>query len=122
LSVASIVTTTMNAFVAVYRERPAFVEIWLRGRTNQAIKEYGRAHNKRIAHDLFGFAVGLGLVADAVPEQIAEIAVEMGDRLFQLAFESDLQGDPIVLTEASKVVTTYLELYATEAGILGVPA
>src|SRR6476661_8751000 len=45
LSVAGIVATTMNAFVTVYRDRPAFVEIWLRGRTNQAIRDYGREHN-----------------------------------------------------------------------------
>jgi len=122
LSVGSIVATTMSAFVAVYRQRPAFVEIWLRGRTNQAIKVYGREHNKRIAHELFAFAQGLGLVTSAGDQQIAEIAVEMGDRLFQLAFESDIDGDATVLQEAVKVVTTYLELYATDAGISGVPA
>ena len=37
LSVESLVRTTMNAFVSVYRRRPAFVEIYLRGRTNQAV-------------------------------------------------------------------------------------
>ena len=121
LSVASIVRTTMNAFVTVYRERPAFVEIWLRGRTNQAIKEYGRAHNKQVAHDLHALATDLGLVTAEGTRQIAEIAVEMGDRLFQLAFESDLHGDPTVLGEAVKVVTTYLEVYATPAGRDGVP-
>ena len=84
----------MNAFVTVYRERPAFVEIWLRGRTNQAIKEYGRAHNKQVAHDLHALASDLGLVTAEGTRQIAEIAVEMGDRLFQLAFESDLARRP----------------------------
>ena len=120
LSVASIVRATMDAFVAVYRARPAFVEIYLRGRTNNAIKEYGRAHNRRVAHDLFTFARDLGLVDERGTAQVAEIAVEMGDRLFQLAFESDLHGDPVVLGEAVKVVTTYLELYATDAGRQGV--
>ena len=122
LSVASLVEATMNAFVTVYRERPAFVEIWLRGRTNQAIREYGRAHNATVAHDLHALAAGLGLVTEAGDEQIARIAVELGDRMFQLAFERDIDGDPVVLAEAVKVVTTYLGLYATEAGRTGVPA
>ncbi len=121
LSVASIVESTMGAFVTVYRQRPAFVEIWLRGRINQAIRDYGRAHNTQVAHDLHALAQGLGLLTDAGDEQIARIAVEMGDRMFQLAFERDIVGDPTVLTEAVKVVTTYLELYATEAGREGVP-
>jgi AcrR family transcriptional regulator len=122
LSVSSIVAATMNAFVTVYRDRPAFVEIWLRGRTNQAIREYGRAHNAQVAHDLHALARGLGLVTDEGTEQIARIAVEMGDRLFQLAFEREITGDEVVLREAVKVVTTYLDLYATPAGRDGVPA
>ncbi len=122
LSVAGIVATTMNAFVTVYRDRPAFVEIWLRGRTNQAIREYGREHNAQVAHDLHALALGLGLVTDEGTEQIARIAVEMGDRLFQLAFEREITGDEVVLREAVKVVTTYLDLYATPAGRDGVPA
>ena len=46
----------------------------------------------------------------------------MGDRLFQLAFPTDLQGDPMVLDEAVKVLTSYLEHYASPAGLKGVDA
>ena len=120
LSVSSIVAATMNAFVTVYRDRPAFVEIWLRGRTNQAIREYGRAHNEQVAHDLHALARGLGLVTDEGTEQIARIAVEMGDRLFQLAYEETLDGDPAIISEAVTLLTTYLQRYATPAGLTGV--
>jgi len=122
LSVRAIVTATMDAFVKVYLHRPAFVMIWLRGRTNQAIKEYGRVHNLKVANDLLGFAIGAGLVdpSGATP-LVAEIAVEMGDRCFQLAFENSMTGEPEILAEAKELVVTYLERYATKAGIEGVP-
>ena len=42
--------------------------------------------------------------------------MEIGDRLFQLAFETDLGGDQVVLAEAEKMVANYLGLYATPAG------
>ena len=41
----SLVRTTMMAFVGVYHRRPAFVEIYLRGRTNLAVNRFGRDHN-----------------------------------------------------------------------------
>ena len=122
LSVSTIVSATVAAFVSVYRERPAFVTIYLRGRTNTAIEEFCRAHNRDIARRLFDLSADLGLlVPDARPRH-AELAVEIGDRLFQLAFESDMRGDAMVLEEAVKVLTAYLERYATPAGLTGTDA
>lgn len=116
-TIPGIVAATMGAFVKVYLRRPAFVVIWLRGRTNQAIKDYGREHNRRVARDLYEYAVGLGLLVEQAQPLYAELAVEIGDRLFQLAFETQDQGDPLILDEAVKMVTNYLRLYATPAGL-----
>lgn len=121
-SIGLIVEATLKAFVAVYRQRPAFVTIYLRGRTNAAIDEFCRAHNRDIARALFDLASDLGLLTAEAQPRHAEIAVEMGDRLFQLAFETDDAGDPLVVDEARKVLTAYLELYATGAGRNGVDA
>lgn len=109
LSLPSIVATTMRAYVRVYHRRPAFVEIWLRGRTNPAIRDEGRAHNKRTAAEMFDFARAAGLVGDDVPLAVAELAVEVGDRCFQLAFEHDLTGDPFLVDEGVALVTGYLQ-------------
>ena len=122
LSIRSIVETTMSAFVTVYRKRPAFIMIWLRGRSNQAIREYCRQHNRRLANDLFVFGRAAGLLADAATERFVDIAIEIGDRLFQLAYEDNLDGDPVVLEEASTVVCGYLDRYATALGRQGIPA
>lgn len=122
LSVASIVETTMRAFVKVYLRRPAFVVIWLRGRTNTAINEFCRAHNKRVAADLFRLACDAGLVRPGTKKIHAELAVEVGDRVFQLAFETRMRGDKVLITEGMELVRSYLERHATKAGIEGVPA
>jgi AcrR family transcriptional regulator len=120
LSVASIVETTIRAYVTVYHRRPSFVVIWMRGRTNAAIRDFGRAHNKRVAHDLYMIARDAGMLpADAVGH-FAELAVEVTDRLFQIAFEKSLSADPMVVEETIKMVTAYLEKHATRAGIDGV--
>ena len=122
LSVASIVETTMRAFVKVYLRRPAFVVIWLRGRTNTAINEFCRAHNKRVAADLFRLARNAGLVRPGTKKVHAELAVEVGDRVFQLAFETRMRGDKALVSEGVVLVRSYLERHASQAGIEGVPA
>ncbi len=120
LSVATLVRTTMRAFVSVYHRRPAFVEIYLRGRTNLAVHRFGREHNARIAETLRAFALEAGLARADLPVPAALLAVEVGDRVFQLAFEDSLDGDEAMVEEGIALVTAYLERYATPAGLAGV--
>lgn len=112
LTLESLVSTTMEAFVSVYRERPAFVEIWLRGRGNQSVRDLCREHNRRVAAGLHALADERGLLAPGTPVRVAELAVEVGDRLFQIAFEDSLAGDPTILREAERAVVGYLGVHA----------
>jgi AcrR family transcriptional regulator len=120
LSIRSIVETTMRSYVTVFHRRPAFVEIWLRGRTNVAIRDFGREHNRRTATSLLALAADAGLVAPRVKPVVAELAVEIGDRCFQLAFERKLKGETFIIEEGISMVASYLETYATEAGRRGI--
>lgn len=108
LSIAALVETTMRAYVKVYARRPDFVEIWLRGRTNAAINEFGRKHNQRTAHELRAFAIEAGLARTDLPAAAAEFAVEIGDRCFQLAYEFDLAGDTYLIEQGIAMVSAYL--------------
>lgn len=120
LSVATLVEAALEAFVAAYRQRPALIMVWLRGRTNPVIKQQCTEHNNRIAVALFEHGRALGLFGDSAAPLHAAIAIEVGDRLFEKAFADDMEGDPVLLAEAQRVVTAYLELYASPAGLAGV--
>ncbi len=120
LSVESLVRTTMGAFVTVYHRRRAFVEIYLRGRSNPAVNQFGREHNIQIAETLRAFAIDAGLAKPDLSPTIALLAVEVGDRIFQLAFERDADGDPELIQEGITLVASYLERYATPAGLAGI--
>ncbi len=111
-TVASVVRATMEAFVRVYHRRRSFVEIYLRGRTNLAVHRYGREHNERVAAALRDYAVAAGLIGEELTPARARLAVEVGDRIFQLAFEHDDEGDPDLVEEGIVLVTSYLERYA----------
>ncbi|WP_370249098.1 TetR/AcrR family transcriptional regulator [Nocardioides sp.] len=112
LTIASLVDAVLDAFTAVYRRRPAFVEIYLRGRTNLAVHASGRAHNREVAATLRALAVAEGLTGPDLPEQAAVLAVEIGDRMFQLAYEHDLAGDPAIIAQGRLMLTSYLERFA----------
>ncbi len=116
LTVHDLVRTAMLAFVKVYHRRRAFVEIYLRGRTNVAVDRFGRDHNARIAETLRAFAIERGLAGDALTETVALLAVEIGDRVFQLAFEHDAEGDDVIIEEGIVMMTAYLERYANPQG------
>ncbi|RYJ06587.1 MAG: TetR/AcrR family transcriptional regulator [Actinomycetales bacterium] len=116
LSVATLVRTTMTAYVAVYARRPAFVEIYLRGRTNVAVHRFGREHNARTATMLRDLAVEAGLTRPDLGPEVALLAVEVGDRIFQLAYEHDRAGDPTLIEEGIAMVTAYLQRYEASRG------
>lgn len=122
LTVAAVVRTTMLAFVAVYRRRRAFVEIYLRGRTNPALHRFGRLHNREIAESLRAYAVDAGIATPDMTVAAAELAVEVGDRIFQLAYEDDPVGDDTIIEEGIALMSANLERYATPAGLSGVRA
>jgi AcrR family transcriptional regulator len=121
MSVQALVEATMRAFVKVYHRRPPFVVIWFRGRTNAAVADYCREHNRRMARDLFHVARSAGMVVEGSDGLYAELAVEVADRILQIAFEDSLTGDPHVIDEGIALVTAYLETHATPVGIAGRP-
>jgi AcrR family transcriptional regulator len=113
LDISSIVRTTVQVVAAAYRERPAFVAIWMRGRSNPTIREYAGQYNQRTAVALHAMGREAGLFGDAFTIRVCEVAVEIGDRLFEWAFESAHDGQPDLLEEGIRAVTAYLELYAS---------
>ncbi|GAB2780408.1 TetR family transcriptional regulator [Nocardioides salsibiostraticola] len=114
-TVEQFIRTALGAFVAVYDRRRAFVEIYLRGRTNVAVHEFGRQHNQRVAATLRAVAVDAGVVGPELTELAARLAVDIGDRVFQLAYEVDPGGDPALVEEGTCMLIAYLERYAASA-------
>jgi AcrR family transcriptional regulator len=121
LTVRSLVEATMRAYLSVYRRRRSLLMIFVRGRTNRAVRDYCREHNRRLAKELFEVARSAGMVVPDATGLHAELAIEVSDRLFQVAFDKDPDGDPHVVDEAIAIVRTYLESHATPTGVCGPP-
>jgi AcrR family transcriptional regulator len=121
LSVRTLVATTMRAYLAVYRRHRSLLMIFVKGRTNPAVRDYCRDHNRRLAQQLFEVARDAGMVVPDVTGLHAELAIEVSDRLFQVAFDKDPEGDPHVVDEAIAMVSGYLESRAASTGVSDPP-
>jgi AcrR family transcriptional regulator len=119
-TVACLVETTVRAFAKVYQRRPTLVVLRMRGWSNPALAAYVRDHNRRIARELFVLARDKGMVLEDATGQRAELAMEIIDRLFQVAFEDSLEGVDQVIDEGIALITHYLESHATPEGVTGV--
>lgn len=111
IDVAKVVAVTMRAYVKVYRARPAFREIWLRGRTNPVIAAYGRDHHRMIAESVAEqalFTEGLNHLSP----KIMLLAVDLGDRVLQIAFADDDHGDEEYIEEGITMISAYLQRHA----------
>lgn len=121
-SVRSVVTAAMNAFIDVYARRREFIAIYFQGRTNPAVMAFCRDHNRRIATTLFEVMTSAGMLRPAVGIDRGLLAVELGDRVFEVAFRDGFEGDQRVIDGGVEIIVCYLEQFATEAGIAGIPA
>lgn len=112
-SIDKVVDVTMRAYVKVYQRRRAFVEIWLRGRTNPTIAAYGRALHERIAggvRDTARYTENMN--ERRMSPKILLLAVDLGDRVMQLAFADDDQGDMEYIDEGITMISAYLQRHA----------
>lgn len=116
LTVRTLVRATMHAMVDTYRMHPALVMIFLRGRAVPAIRDFTRDYNLALAQQLFERARGVGMTLEDATGLHAELAIEICDRLFQIAFDRASGGDEQIIEEAITMVTAYLETHSTEGG------
>ncbi|OIJ26773.1 TetR/AcrR family transcriptional regulator [Nocardioides luteus] len=116
LSIRSVVTTTMQAFLDVYARRKEFVAIYFRGRTNPAVIEFCREHNVRIAEALFAVMTEAGLLSEEADLARGLLAVEIGDRVLEWAFREGYTADQRVVDDGIEILVGYLERFANQIG------
>ena len=62
-------------------------------------------------------ALESGLARPTSPSRSSVLAVEVGDRVFQLAYEHDPHGDQAIVDEGIALMTAYLDRYARSRGM-----
>jgi AcrR family transcriptional regulator len=106
-----------------HQEHPEGVQVWFGGRLNPAVVERVRTLDGRLAAS-FRAAVRSSGMLEGTPEYIAELLVRLFDRMFEFVFLTErtaAEQEAIVLTYVD-MISTYMERFATSAGVEGISA
>jgi hypothetical protein len=106
-----------------HQAHPEGVPVWFGGRLNAAVVGRVRALEERLAASLRSLVEGSGMTV-GVPEFVAELVVQLTDRMFEFVFLADRTAEKqeeIVLAFID-MVATYVERFATPAGVEGLSA
>lgn len=98
-SVEQLLNNEIDLHIAYYREHPVVPRMWMGGHTSPAVTAYVRARMQTLAGRMHTLLVDAGLIrADTDPRAML-VAVEMGDRVLELAYRNNAGDgfDPEIL-------------------------
>jgi AcrR family transcriptional regulator len=113
-------TATLSSFVdfgfevhrGYYRSRPAFARLWFGGRPAPPVEAAVRARGRRLAAEWHAVMVEAGLIRPETDPIVAEVAVELGDRVFECAYRRGPDAEDAIFTEGKRAITAYLSQHA----------
>ncbi|MEV5513250.1 TetR/AcrR family transcriptional regulator [Streptomyces flaveolus] len=95
------------------RRHRSCTELWFTGR-HATLDELVRAFDEAQAERLWQYLVEQRFVPADTPLLALRLVFEVGTRLFDSAFRRSPAGDDATIDEARRLVTAYLETYASE--------
>lgn len=119
LTVRAMVESAMRSHAAFYRDRPSFVKMWFQGRLSPAIVAKQRRRNIELAKWLRLVADQFSMIDESAPELGGWFVVEVGDRILEMAFRRDPNGDDEIIEEGIEMIVSYLDRFATPVGRKG---
>ena len=99
------VTRSEAAFLTIFRRRPGLRDLWFDNRAPQAVADIHRHYHRLLAaraqrtiEEITGVRLDLAIYM---------VLITMVGALFELAFRTDPEGDPLVLRELHRVEMAY---------------
>lgn len=93
-----------------FRTHRSCVELWF-ARRNEIVSALVREFDAAQVERLWRLLVERGLLPADTPRHVLQLAFEVGNRLFDIAYRQSPIGDDVTIDEARRMVTAYLETY-----------
>jgi AcrR family transcriptional regulator len=127
-SIDRVTFRSMSEAVAIahlrhHQAHPEGVPVWFGSRLNAAVKESVRELDARMSKSLAAATRGAGFIEQG-PHFGAGLIVRLYDRMFEHIFriERSAAEQEAIVRDVVDMVTSYMERYATTAGIEGISA
>ena len=107
-SVEEFVDRELGAYADYYRRHPNAARLWLDGRVSPTVRTEVLRYHQATARRLQAIAAAAGLVAGESDVLVFLVAVELADRLLELAFRDRQVPDPDVVAQGRIAISSYL--------------
>ncbi|WP_433663261.1 TetR/AcrR family transcriptional regulator [Nocardia sp. CA-128927] len=110
-SIAAAIDAFMTIHHTHYLAHPQFVALYYGGRQSRGITADVHAHLNRLVDMCYSGLIGSGLLPHETDRRAIEVAVELGDRVFELAYRHGPDGSDWIIAEGTSALTRYLEAH-----------
>ncbi|MFF9365739.1 TetR/AcrR family transcriptional regulator [Streptomyces griseoluteus] len=101
----------IDAVLAYFRGHRSCTELWFAGR-NETLDALVRGFDEAQAERLWLLLAERNLIAADTPRHVAQIAFEVANRFFDVAFRRSPDGDDVTIDEGRRMLTAYFRTYA----------
>lgn len=115
LELAPYLRAQLQAHIEVNEECPAFLHLWYGGLGGTKVTDDVLEYMRQVAELLKPALVSRGLVDPETPELAMQLAIELGDRLIEIAFRDGPRHDQAVVDEGIKMLAAYLGRWAPKS-------
>jgi AcrR family transcriptional regulator len=116
VSIRDYVERMLEMFLEYHERNPLFVRLWFGGRVSPAVTAIAQAGNLALAERARERLVAAGLSAKDIQPEVSLIAIEVGDRILDLAFRGRRRADRRIIAEGAEMLIAYLERVLGQAG------
>lgn len=123
VTVRSLAEAVALAHMRHHQRHPEGVPVWFGGRLSPAVLDRVRDLDARLAASLRSATTAAGMLSGA-PTHTAELLVRLFDRMFEFVFlmERTAEQQEAIVLSFVDMVASYLERFATAAGLEGISA
>ncbi|WOX20872.1 TetR/AcrR family transcriptional regulator [Streptomyces solicathayae] len=110
------VDVVTDALLNYFRSHRDCAEVWFSGRSEriqELVHEFDRVQGER----LHTFLMERQLIVADTPSIVLQLSFEAGNRFFDVAFRAVPTGDDVVIDEARRFITAYLETYSAPPAV-----
>lgn len=103
-SVAELFEAELERLVTYYREHPNTARLWLVGRSSTTVFNQVRANMRALAERMRAILIDAELISPDTDPRALLVAVEIGDRILELAYRDHNEFDSVLLDLGRKAL------------------
>jgi AcrR family transcriptional regulator len=108
ISVEDLMDRELDLHIAYYQEHPAAARLWLDGRTSPTVIAHVRQRMRVLAERIRRALIDAELIRRETDPRILLLAVELGDRILDLAFRTGPDPDSAVIELGRTALRAYV--------------